>query len=126
MRARYNYHPRSEVSEVYVFTGVCHSVTDRGGGVRGVGGRCGPGIRSQHLPSPPGTSSQHLPSPPGPGDNTSPPPGTRSQHLPLGQGDNTPPPTWDQVTTPPPPGTMHRWAVHILLECILASFIFHY
>ena len=28
---QYNYRPLSEASEGYVFTGVCHSVTERGG-----------------------------------------------------------------------------------------------
>ena len=91
-----------------------------------------PGTRSQHLPpspwhqvttppSPPGTRSQHLPPSPWHQVTNTPslPPGTRSQH---------PPPPWDQVTTPPPltppPGTMSRWAVRILLECILVSLSF--
>ena len=70
----------------------------------------GPGHNT--LP-PSGTRSQHLPPPPGPGHNTSLPlPGTRSQHLPPpGPGHNT-----------PPPRTMHRRAVRILLECI---FVFY-
>ena len=34
------YRPRSEANEGYVFTGVCHSVTERGGGGGGGGGRC--------------------------------------------------------------------------------------
>ena len=95
--------------------------------------------RSQHLPpqdqdttpSPWDQDTTHPP-PPGPGHNTSllppdqvttppsphqtrtqhpPPPGTRSQHLsppPPGPGHNT-----------YPPGTICRWAVRILLECIL-------
>ena len=127
------YRPRSEASEGYVFTGVCHSVTNRGGGVtpnaswdrsHGQGG----GGSAQHLPPPgqhlpPRTRSQHLPpprehlpppgqhlppSPPGPGHNTSLPlPWHRSQHL---------PPPLDQVTTlpsppPPPPGTGHNTAL---------------
>ena len=61
----------------------------------------------------------------GPGHNTPPPPllGTRSQHPP-GTRSQTPPP-WDQVTTPPPPPrTMRRWLVRILLEWILVYWIF--
>ena len=71
------------------------------------GGRC----------SIPKVSGQHFPPPLGPGHNTSLPPGTRSQHL----------PPWDQVTTPPSPpprGAMRRWAVRILLECILVLLMF--
>ena len=140
------YRPRSEASEGYVFTGVCHSVTERGGE-----GGVNQGL-SHNTSLPPGTSSQHLPPslPPGPGHNTSPPrdlvttppPGTWSQHLPpprtwsqhlhppLGPGHNTSPPPRDLVTTPPPLGTwsqhlppsppglgtMPRRAVRILLE----------
>ena len=84
-----------------------------------------PGTRWQHLPPLPGTRWQHLPSsprtrwqhlPPSPGtrwQHLPPPPGTRWQYL---------PPLQDHVTTPPPthpPGTMRRWTVCILLECIL-------
>ena len=49
------------------------------------------------------------------------PSGTRSQHLPPPWDQVTTfssPSLWDQVTTIPP-GTMRRWAVRILLECIL-------
>ena len=77
---------------------------------------------------------------------TTPPPGTRSQHLPPQDQVTIPPPRdqvitppRDQVTTPPPPrtrsqhlppptpspGTMHRWAVRILLECILVYLYVH-
>ena len=52
-----------------------------------------------HLPPGHGQRSQHLPPPRVKGHNTSPHPGLK-------------------VTTPPP-GTMHRRAVRILLECIL-------
>ena len=61
-------------------------------------------------------------------------------HLPPPRGHVTTPPSLpppgDQVTTPPfhlgpghntslPPGTMHRWAVCILLECILVTRLCH-
>ena len=56
--------PRSEASEGYVFTGVCHSVTDWGGG--------------EGVDQGPGDNTSFPPSPLGPGDNTSlPPSGTR-------------------------------------------------
>ena len=96
------YRPRSEASEGYVFTGVCHSVTKRGGGrcsdlVRGgkvdvLTWSSTPPLGPGHLPPPLGPG--HLPPPPGPG------------HLP-----------------PPPPETTRRRAVRILLECILVLFI---
>ena len=53
---QYIYRPRSEASEGYVSTGVCHYVTERGGG--GEGGVATPKTSGQHLP-PPGTWSQH-------------------------------------------------------------------
>ena len=127
-----NYRPRSEASEGYVFTGVCHSVTEPGGG----GGRWAtpkvyhlpPRTRSQHLPPPPPDQVTTPLSPPGdqvttppslpPWDQVTtppPPPPPRDQIT-------TPPPPRDQVTTPPPPGTMRRRAVRILLECILVIF----
>ena len=104
------YRPRSEESEGYVFTGVCHSVTNRGEVLHqlhhGIGHMVGEGEGEEG-------SAQHLP--PGPGHNTSLPPRTRSQHppqnqfttphSPLGPGHNTSPPPPDQVTTPPSPRT---------------------
>ena len=124
--------PRSEASEGYVFTGVCHSFFSIEGGGGGRGGQhqrsttsplgtrsqhlpppgpghntsLTPGTRSQHLPSPLGTRSQHLPPSLGPGHNTPPPPGPgHNTSLPPGPGHNTSP-NQDQVTTPlPPPGT---------------------
>ena len=92
------YRPRSEASEGYVFTGVCHSFCSTGGG--GVGGWH---QRSQHLPLPLGTRSQHLP-PPGTRSQHLPPPGTRSQHFPPpGTRSQHLSPPRDQVTTPPSP-----------------------
>ena len=69
-------------------------------------------------PLPPGTRSEHLPpSPLGPGQNIySLPPGTRSEHLPP-----PPPPGTRSEHLPPPPRTTRRWAVSILLECILVG-----
>ena len=60
----YCYRPRSEVSEGYIFTGIC--------------------LSNYNQPPPPGTRSQHPP-PPGPGHNTPLPPPTRSQHSPWDQ-----------------------------------------
>ena len=86
--------PRSEVSEGYVFTGVCHFNSG--------GGRSGPG----HNTSPPPGPAHNTSLPPGPGHNPPSPPGTRSQHLP-------PPPPRDQVTTPPSPlGTRSQHLPH--------------
>ena len=87
------YRPRSEASEGYVFTGVCHSVIFEGGG----GG--------QHQWSTP-------PLPPRDQVRTStPPPGTRSEHLPLPPTwDLVTPPPWDLVIPPPPPGI---WSQHL-------------
>ena len=120
------YRPRSEVSEGYVFTGVCHSVTSRGGGVtpnaswdRSHGQRLEGGGSAQHLPPlyntslPPQTRSQHLPPCPldntslpplddtslPPLDNTSLPSRTRSQHLPPPPG-NTSLPLLDSTCPP--------------------------
>ena len=93
------YRPRSEASEGYVFTGVCHSVTDWGGGGGGQhqwSTTSPPGTRSEHLPPPPpGQVRTSTPSPrdqvrtsippPGPGQNIYPlphTPETRSEHLP--------------------------------------------
>ena len=58
------YRPRSEASEGYVFTGVCHSVTEWGGG-GGVNQR--PGHNTSLPPPGPGhgTWSQHPPPPQG-------------------------------------------------------------
>ena len=78
------YRPRSEASEGYIFTGVCHFNSGGGGGEW---------IRDQ-------VTTPSLLSPPlGPGHNTSlhPSPGTWSQHLP------PPPGAWSQHL-PPPPG----------------------
>ena len=112
------YHLRTEASEGYVFTGVCHSFCSTGRG------RCcntkglwttppsppqdqvttpqhpPPGPGGQH-PPPPGTWSQHPPPPPGPGHNT--------PLLPPGPGHNTPlPPGPDGQQHPPPgPGGQH-------------------
>ena len=82
----------------------------------------GPGLNIYPLPPPLGPGLNIYPLPPDQVWTSTPsPPGTRSEHL---SG-------WDQVTTPPPPPrmrpgyntppprTMHRRAVRILLECIL-------
>ena len=63
-----NYHPCSEASEGYVFTGICLSKSE-GGGVGDTHG-----TRLECLPLPP--------TPPGPGQNVY-PPGTRLESLPL-------------------------------------------
>ena len=133
------YRPRSEASEGYVFTGVCHSVTKWGGG----GGQhqwsttCPPPGPGQNIypprgpgqniyPLPPRTRSEHLPPlPPGPGQNIypPPPPETRSEHLPPPiYPPPPPPPETRSEHLPPPPlptETTRRRAVRILLECIL-------
>ena len=90
------YRPRSEASEGYVFTGVCHFNS---------WGRRWATPKVYHLPpphdqvttppSPPLTRSQHLPSHPGT-RSQHPPPDTRSQHL--------PPPGTRSQHPPPPPG----------------------
>ena len=108
------YRPRSEASEGFVFTGVCHSVIFRGGGR----------WTTPKINHPPLSKVK--------GHNTSPPgQGQRSQHLLLGRvkghntslparvkGHNTSPPGQGQRSQHPP-GTMPRQAVHIPLECIL-------
>ena len=127
-----NYRPRSEASEGYVFTGVCHSVTERGGGeVGNINGQpppppsLGPGQNIYPLPPweqvrtstpspPPGTRSQHLPPPP-----------SGQQHLPPTPLDNStypPPPLWTTAPTPPPL-TVNGRAIRILLECILVTIV---
>ena len=139
------YRPRSVASEGYVFTGVCHSVTEGGGREGGVNQghghntppppqtwtwdlvttppslsppRHGHGTWSQHPPPPPTWTWDLVTTPP-----SLPPPRTWTWDL-----VTTPPSppqtwTWDLVTTPPslPPRTIRRWAVRILLECILVS-----
>ena len=98
-----NYRPRSESSEGYVFTGVCHSVIFRGG----EGGQHQRSMtypparvkRSQHLP--PARVKGHNTSPSQPGSKvTTPPPKARIK------GHNTSP-TPGRVkghnTSPPPP-----------------------
>ena len=60
------YRPRSEASEGYVFTGVCHSFCSTGEGGRWV---------TPKVITPPSPSKDQVTTPP-------PPPGTRSQHLP--------------------------------------------
>ena len=72
------------------------------------------GQRSQHIPPGHCQRSQHLP----PGhcqrsQHLSPSQSQRSQHLPQPES---------KVITPPPPGTMHRQVVCILLEFILVNF----
>ena len=47
---RAHYRPRSEASEGYVFTGVCHSVTDQVGGLPGGGGGHHPHRQDTHHP----------------------------------------------------------------------------
>ena len=141
----YYYRPRSEASEGYVFTGICHSVIFGGGEVATWDmvttppSPLGPGHNTSLPPldqvtTPPSSPWDQVttPPPPRPGHNTSllppgtrsqhlppsPLPGTRSQHLPSPRDQVTTPPSppWDQVTTPPP-GTIHRRVVRILLEC---------
>ena len=110
-----HYRPRSEASEGYVFTGVCHFNSEGEGEEEWT--------RDQ-VTTPPFplqdqvTTPPPLPPPP-PRDQVTTPPSPL-----LGPGHNTsppPPPSWDQVTTPPPPGAMRRRAVRILLECILST-----
>ena len=95
------------MSEGYVFTSVCHSVTEQGG-KEVVNHLPPPGTRSEHLPppAPPWVRTSTPPSnqvrtstpPPGPGQAIYPPP------LEPGQ-DIYPLPSWDQVwtSTPSPP-----------------------
>ena len=123
-----HYRPRSEASEGYLFKGICLSnsgicLSNSGGG------RSGPGTWSQHpppswdlvtTPLPPQdlvTTPPPLPRtwsqyPLGPGHNTPSPP-------PPGPGHNTPLPLGPGHNTPCAPHAMRRWAVRILLECIL-------
>ena len=110
------YRPRSEG---YVFTGVCHSVTERGGG--GVVTPNASWDRSH------GQGEVVLSG----GEWTTPPPLGQHHHpwpTPPTPGQNHPPPPW---TTPPPPGQhsppqqhIYGWAVCILLECILVHSMF--
>ena len=112
-----NYRPRSEASEGYVFTGVCHSVTERGQGRWATPMVNHFPLQDQvrHLPPPRDQVRTSTPSPPGPGQNIyPPPPRTRSEHLPP----PLPPGTMSEHL-PPPPETTRRRAVRILLECIL-------
>ena len=107
MRVGVFYCPRSEASEGYVFTGVCHSVIFGGGRWATPMATSPPGPGQNIYPLPPGTRSEHLPPPhPGPGQNIYPPPRTRSEHLPPlpGPGQKMYPlPPWDQVRTSTPP-----------------------
>ena len=109
------YRPCSEASEGYVFTGVCHSVTEQGGRWHqmhhGIGhmvtGRrwsaqgemvCPGGEWTS--PSPPPGQDHHL-CPPGQGQ--------RSQHPPLDRATTSPSPTGQGQRSqhPPPPGQGH-------------------
>ena len=113
-----NYRPRSEASEGYVFTGVCHSVIFRGG--REVGDH-GPG----HNTPPPDLDmgpGHNTPLPPGPGHGTwsqhlPPPPGTWTWDLVTTPPSPPPPWTWDLVTTPPSPPPLEHghgtWSQHL-------------
>ena len=90
-----------------------------------------PRTRSQHPPPPPRTRSQHpLPPHPGPGHNTPSPlgPGHNTHPPRIRPGYNTlllpPPRVRPGYNTPPPPGTMRRRAVRILLECILVGLFY--
>ena len=119
---RFYYRPRSEASKGYVFIGVCHSVTERGGG--GVDQDQDQVTTHPSLPPGPGDNTpspwDQVTTPPSPGTRSqhlSPPQGTRSQHpLSLGPGDNTPPRTrWQHPPTPRtrwqhplPPGPGHN------------------
>ena len=125
---RLYYRPRSEASEGYVFTGVCHSFCS-------TPGRGGEWTTVWTTP-PPHLGPGHISPPPrlGPGDIQQPPP-----HTWITVWTTPPPPTWITVwTTPPPPpphlgpghisppghnipptGSMRGRAVRILLECIL-------
>ena len=91
------YHPRSEASEGYVFTGVCHYVTKRGGGVDVQTWSRGGGVDVLTWSSPP-LGQGHLP--PLWDQDIYPPSGTRTS-TPLGTRTSTPP--WDQDIYPPPP-----------------------
>ena len=126
------YRPRSEASEGYVFTGVCHSFCSTGGG--GGGGRGGVQHQRSTTPPPDNTSLPprvqfttppylppgpgHKTSPLGPGHNTSPPPPGPGHNTflppPLGPGHNTSP--------PPPPGTMRRHKQECIpVGCVLSA-----
>ena len=128
----YHYRPRSEASECYVFTGVCHSFCSTLGGGGGQHQRSttsphpwpGHNTPPGHVTTPPHppVKLQHSPAqvttpPPShwPGDNTSPSQVTTPPHWPGHNtspwpGHNTSPPLWPghnaprpgQVTTSPP------------------------
>ena len=115
-----SYRPRSEASEGYVFTGVCHSVTKRGGGGRWATlmvNHLPPRTMSECLPPPPhppGTRSECIPPSPSPlGTRSeclppSPPTRTRSECLPPGTRSECLPPPQDQVRMSTPPGPGHN------------------
>ena len=106
------YRPRSEASEGYVFTAVCHSFCSTPGGGRWATpmvNHLPPLDNSTYPPPPPWTTA---PTPP-PGQQCL-PPSSGQQHLP-------PPPLLDNSTYPLPPSTVNWRAVRILLECILVA-----
>ena len=112
------YRPRSEASEGYVFTGVCHFNSGGRGRWATPMVTTPPPWDQVTTPAHPGTRSQHLPPPPplGPGHNTPPPPRDQATTPPSSPYPRTRPP---HLPPPPPPGAMHRRAVRILMERIL-------
>ena len=78
---RFYYCPRSEASDGYVFTGVCHSVTERGGRVKGQPPLPPARVKGQPPPPWPGSKVNHYHLRPGSKVNH-PPPAPPGQHLP--------------------------------------------
>ena len=107
--------PANEVCEGYVFTPVCQSFCSQGG----VPGQVPPWDQVSPRPgTPPGTRYTPLGTRYTPSGPDTPP---RTRYTPLGPGT----PRWDQVHPLPKQcmlgDTGNKWAVSILLECILVS-----
>ena len=107
----HDYRPRSEASEGYVFTGICHSVQLGGCVTSNVSWDRLQG-QGEVVLSWGGTSTSlktgHLPPPP-PQDRTT---------FPQGQHQHPPPPQDSTPMTGPPPPIRELRAVRILLDCI--------
>ena len=126
------YRPRSEVSDGYVFTGVCH-FNSEGGRMSGhnvspplnVRSQCPPplDVRSQCLSPPLWMSGPNVSLPPlwMSGSNVSPPSGCQVPMSPplWMSGPNVSAPPGCQVTMSPPPTLCTGGRYAVLLECIL-------